>query len=50
LGAVALGVLWPTLSPTLADLGRSLAPAAVAMGIAAFVVVVANGRGLDATS
>jgi hypothetical protein len=50
LGAVLLGVVWPVLSPALAGLGRSLAPAAVAAAVAVFVVAVVNGRWLDAAS
>lgn len=50
LGAVALGALWPVLSPPLLDLGRSLAPAAVAATIAAFIVLVANGRSVGVAS
>ena len=50
LGALALGVLWPALSPTLAELGRSFAPAAMGVVLAASVVVLAGGRGLGPAS
>jgi hypothetical protein len=50
IGALALGAVWPVLSPAILDLGQSLAPAALAVAVAAFVVVAANGRGLDAAS
>jgi len=50
LGAVALGAVWPVLSPPLLDIGRSLAPAALAATIAAFIVLVASGRTEGAAS
>ncbi len=50
LGALALGVAWPALSPALAGLGRSLAPAAVAAAVAFFVIAAANSRWLGAAS
>ena len=50
LGALALGVLWPALSPTLADLGHSLAPAAMGVVLAGSVVVLLGGRDLGTAS
>ena len=50
IGALVLGALWPVLSSTMIDLGRGLAPAAVAVTIAAFLVVAGGGRDLDAAS
>jgi hypothetical protein len=44
LGAVALGVLWPTLGPVLARLGRDLAPAAIALAVAVSILALASGR------
>ena len=44
LGAVALGVLWPTLGPVLARLGQDLAPAAIATGLAVSILALASDR------
>ena len=44
LGAVALGVVWPTLGPVLARLGHDLTPAAIALGLAVSIPALASGR------
>ena len=50
IGAIALGVLWPVLAPTLASLGRHLAPAAIALTAAVSIAWMASGRSLGLSS
>jgi len=50
LGAVALGMTWPVISPILAEIGRSLAPAGLAVVLAAFIVALAGWRWADIAS
>ena len=48
IGAIALGVLWPVLAPTLASLGQHLAPAAIALTAAVSIAWMAPRAGASA--
>jgi hypothetical protein len=49
-GGFILAVLWPALSPTLASLGQSLAPAAIAITLAVSILALTSGRDLGLTA
>jgi len=43
IGAIALAVVWPLLSPVLASLGQDLAPAAIALVVAVSILGLTVG-------